>query len=59
MKPKAKRYSRDQEWERAAPGLDRLETPEGWIVRKWSNTDSSESICFVPDPDKLWVLEEK
>ena len=62
----SRKYSR--KWEPIDNYSHRLETPGGWVVQtQFGDLDShgahggstySQSICFVPDPDKLWVLEE-
>jgi len=38
-------------------GAARLKVFGGWIVCAWSNIETSESICFVPDKIHEWELE--
>lgn len=35
----------------------RLKVPGGWIVQQ-SNLNFGTAMCFVPDPDYKWILED-
>lgn len=53
MPASQKEYSR--EWEKINTKAYRLRTPTGWLV---SILDVDISVCFVPDPNFEWKLEE-
>ena len=35
-------------------GLFRVKVPGGWLVSLYSN-----AICFYPDPEHLWLKDDK
>ena len=50
-------------WEKVNENTNRMRVPGGWIVLHFSIMESSyrviaESMCFVPDPEQLWKIEE-
>lgn len=39
--------------------LVRTKVPAGWIVERFRGKHASgNSICFVPDPNHEWILED-
>ena len=59
--PKVK-YPR--EWEKITVCVGRLKVFGGWLVNssRWEITSSiyaSQTMCFVPDPNHEWELEEE
>lgn len=42
---------------------ERIKTPQGWIVGMFVSNlphlPNSVSVCFVPDPNHEWILEEE
>jgi hypothetical protein len=51
-----------REWEEVTDYTSRLKVYGGWVVCEWcwgENGDASNSICFVPDHEHLWKLEEE
>ncbi|MBU4311913.1 MAG: hypothetical protein KJ706_04275 [Candidatus Omnitrophica bacterium] len=61
-----KKYPR--KWENVNKGTDRLMVVGGWILSVEASTTTpngtagvavSETLCFVPDPDHTWELEDE
>ena len=50
-----KKYSR--EWEKVSHMFTRLRVPGGWVVNAWN--EDNDFLCFVPDADHQWVLEDE
>ena len=44
------------EWEMLEEGFRRLKVPGGWLVHAYQVCESSDSICFYPDPKHEWKL---
>ncbi len=53
-------------WERVAGstpwgsgiGVLRAKVPGGWLVRAEETGGSRDGICFYPDPEHEWTIEE-
>lgn len=44
-------------WERLTISKMRSKVPGGWLIR--TTEDMSCAICFYPDPEHLWLKDDK
>lgn len=45
-------------WEDIGEYVTRLKVPGGWLVREITINSSPAMICFYPDPEYLWIIND-